>query len=51
MVDQFKTGDQICLLADNGMYLSRIQRGDLAPIEASKTARDQYCVFTVQRSS
>ena len=51
MANQLKTGDRIYLLADTGMYLSRIQRGDTAPIEAAKSSIDPYCWFTVQPST
>jgi hypothetical protein len=41
-----KTGDIICLLADNNKYLSRINRS-LNPIEAAKLQIDPYCKFKV----
>jgi hypothetical protein len=42
-----KTGDKICLQADNGGYLSRIQRYSGDYIQATKPQIDPYCVFTV----
>ncbi|WP_198342934.1 fascin domain-containing protein [Burkholderia ubonensis] len=38
---------QIALLADNGLYLSRINRGATNPIEAAKQNVDVFCLFTV----
>jgi hypothetical protein len=37
---------QIALQADNGRYLSVINRGDTNPIEAAKSAIDDFCWFT-----
>jgi hypothetical protein len=42
-----RTGQVIALRADNGMYLSRIRRGSLDPIEAAKGNIDTFCQFTV----
>ncbi len=39
---------QIALRADNGEYLSRINRGNnLDPIEAAKGSLDVFCQFTL----
>jgi len=39
---------QIALRADNGEYLSRINRGNnLDPIEAAKSSLDVFCQFTL----
>jgi hypothetical protein len=42
-----RTGQIIALRADTGMYLSRIRRGSLDPIEAAKGNPDIFCQFTV----
>jgi ribosomal silencing factor RsfS len=42
-----RNGQVITLQADNGLYLSRIRRGDLDPIEAAKSTVDVFCQFTV----
>jgi hypothetical protein len=45
---ELNTDDQIYLQADNGMYLSRINRGvGLNPIEAAKSGIDPNCRFVV----
>ncbi|MEY3867146.1 MAG: hypothetical protein RLZZ338_1037 [Cyanobacteriota bacterium] len=44
---KFKTGDTISLKADNGKYLSRINRGSVDPIEAAKSVVDPYSKFVV----
>ena len=41
------TGNTIALQADSGLYLSRIGRGDLNPIEAAKGSIDQWSQFKV----
>jgi len=41
------TGNTIAIQADNGLYLSRIGRGDLNPIEAAKGSIDAYSQFKV----
>jgi hypothetical protein len=42
-----RTGQIIALRADTGMYLSRIRRGSLDPIEAAKSNLDVFCQFTL----
>ncbi len=42
-----KTGDTIAIKADDGLYLSRIARGDTNPIEAAKDSIDEYSQFKV----
>ena len=39
----------LALQADNGLYLSRIRRGDLDPIEAAKATIDPYSRFRITR--
>ena len=41
---------QIVLRADNGKYLSRINRSFGNPIEAAKDIPDIFCIFTVLRN-
>ena len=41
------TGDTIAIQADDGLYLSRIARGDENPIEAAKDSIDVYSQFKV----
>ena len=41
------TGNTIAIQADSGLYLSRIARGDLNPIEAAKGSIDPWSRFKV----
>lgn len=42
------TYDLVAFQADDGRWLSRIQRDGLHPIEVSKSTPDEYCWFRVQ---
>ncbi|MEE8057649.1 MAG: hypothetical protein V3T17_07440 [Pseudomonadales bacterium] len=44
---ELNTGDMIGFKADNGKWLSRINRGLPEPIEAAKSEVDVYCKFEV----
>jgi len=43
-------GEAICLQGDNGKFLSRINRGDLDPIEAIKSNVDWHCLFHLEKA-
>ena len=40
-----QSGDVVCLQAGNGLYLSRVNRGDRNPIEAAKSNVDEFSRF------
>ncbi len=44
---KLQTGHVIALQADDGQYLSRINRGNINPIEAAKISIDEFSRFKV----